>query len=137
MARFQNRENRTSGPKAPPKPAHAKDTIPKTELSGSLAMNTPMMAITTTVNLAMSISRCLLSFRPKIAWAISWDTLEDAAKSCESAVDMVHAKMPASTTPPKMVATMPFWLKSIANLMTIFSESAEDKISIFPVAETA
>ena len=35
LERFQNNAKRTTGPNTAPKPAHAKDTILKTELFGS------------------------------------------------------------------------------------------------------
>ena len=38
LDRLQNRASSTTGPKAAPKPAHAKDTMPKTELSGFQAI---------------------------------------------------------------------------------------------------
>ena len=41
LVRFQNRAKRTTGPKADPKPAQAKETIWKTELSGFQARKCP------------------------------------------------------------------------------------------------
>ena len=45
FVRLQNRENSISGPNAAPKPAHAKETIRNTELSGFQARNTPITAM--------------------------------------------------------------------------------------------
>ena len=42
FALFQKSEQRTTGPNAAPKPAHANETIWNTELSGSHARNTPI-----------------------------------------------------------------------------------------------
>ena len=50
VVRFQNRLNRTNGPKVAPNPAHAKDTILNTELLESLAMNTAINEMIITVN---------------------------------------------------------------------------------------
>ena len=49
LVRFQNRENRTTGPNAAPNPAQAKETMANTELSGFLAMNAATTEITRSV----------------------------------------------------------------------------------------
>ena len=46
LMRFQNRENRTSGPKVAPKPAHAKETMVKITLFSSSAMMTATSVMT-------------------------------------------------------------------------------------------
>ena len=53
--RFQNRASSITGPNAAPKPAHAKDTIPKTEEFESHAITTPIMEITMSVTRAIII----------------------------------------------------------------------------------
>ena len=65
LARFQKRARSITGPKAAPKPAQAKDTMPKTELSGSWAMKTAMMAMMTMVPRATSIFFLAESLTPK------------------------------------------------------------------------
>ena len=69
------------GPKAPPKPAQAKETIRKTELFGFQARITPMTAITKREALATFIS----FFSGRSTWKklvrISFETDEDAASS--------------------------------------------------------
>ena len=55
MERFQNRLASITGPKAAPKPAQAKDTMPKMELSGSRASITPSTATITTVQRATAM----------------------------------------------------------------------------------
>ena len=65
VVRFQNREKRTSGPKAAPKPAQAKDTMRKTELLGFQASRIPTTAMPMTVPRAASMEFLGLSFLPK------------------------------------------------------------------------
>lgn len=55
LERRQNNANSTTGPKEAPKPAQAKETIPNTELSGSLAIKIAITAIATNVSLAISM----------------------------------------------------------------------------------
>ena len=69
-------------------------------------------AMTMTVVRAARMAALGLSFRPKKSWIRSWDMLEAAASSWESAVDMVEARMPASTTPAMMAKSTPCWLSS-------------------------
>ena len=52
VVRFQKREHIITGPNAAPNPAPANDTIPNTELFGSLAMTIQRIATTTTVRRA-------------------------------------------------------------------------------------
>mgnify|MGYP000667720345 CR=1 FL=1 len=91
---LQNSEQITRGPNAAPNPAHAKDTIPNIELFGSRAMITPRTDTTTTVSLAAIMLAFGERFRWKVSCKIFCDTLEDAARSCESAVDIVLARIP-------------------------------------------
>ena len=109
VARFQNREQIMRGPKLAPKPAHAKETIPNTELSGSLAMIRPNIATTITVALAAIMLALCESFKWKVSCKIFCETLEEAASSCESAVDIVLAKIPAKTTPARIAGKIPNW----------------------------
>ena len=81
LERFQNRANTTTGPKDAPKPAHAKDTMPNTELLGSRARKIAMMEITITVIRAMVIAVFSEIFTLKKPRSRFWDTLEDAARS--------------------------------------------------------
>ena len=98
----------TSGPNAAPKPAHANDTMPNTELFGSRAMITPSTAINTTVIRAISMPFFAEIFRWKVSCKMFSDTLDAAANSWESAVDMVLAKMPAKINPAMMAKNTPF-----------------------------
>ena len=50
--------------------------------------------------------------------------LEAAASSWESAVDMVEARMPASTRPATMAKKTPYWLSRSESLMMMVSASA-------------
>jgi len=59
LERFQNRAKTITGPKEAPKPAQAKETMLKIELSGSFAITTPTTAMATTVKRAASIEAFL------------------------------------------------------------------------------
>ena len=84
---------------------------------------------------AMEVFACILIFRKSCSRF--WDTLEAAVKSCESAVDMVLARMPASTIPATMERRKPWPPSSPERRIIIVSESAlEVKVSSFPAAET-
>ena len=89
VVRFQNSAVSIAGAKVAPKPAQAKDTMPNTLLLGSRAMNTAMTLMTTSVPRATVRLPLLLSFTPKKSCTRFWDTLEEAARSWLSAVDMV------------------------------------------------
>lgn len=95
VVRFQNREPTTICPK----PAHAKETMSNTELFGFLARITPKTTITIIVTLAAIILNFGDSFKWKASCRRFWDTLEDAVRSWESAVDIVLAKMPDRINP--------------------------------------
>ena len=107
VVRFQNREQITSGPKAAPKPAHANETMPNTELSGLRAIIIPRIAMPTTVRRAAS----MLFFSGILRWNASRsmfsDTLEAAARSWESAVDIVLARIPARIRPAMIAGNAP------------------------------
>ncbi len=125
LERFQKRAASITGPNAAPKPAHANDTIPNTELLGSQAITTPRIAITISTDLAISMdcfSERLILNTPLRKFS---DILEDAARSCESDVDMVHARMPAKMIPATSAAKTPFSLISIAIFIMTVSESVE------------
>ena len=94
-SQFQN----SNGPNAAPKPAHAKDTIVKIELSGFCAIKTAIREMTMTVILAMRRDALVSSFFLPKSCTRFWEMLEAAARSWESAVDMVAAKIPARITP--------------------------------------
>ena len=99
FVRFQKSAHITSGPNAAPKPAQANETMPNTELSGFLAITTSSIAIITTVILAASILFFSEILSPKVSRNMFSDTLDAAAKSCESAVDIVLARIPAKIRP--------------------------------------
>ena len=96
-----------TAPKVAPNPAQAKDTMRNTELFGFLARKTPIMAITTTVSLAISMEDFLESFNPMQSQNRFCETHEDAAKSCESEVDMVLARIPARISPAMITDKTP------------------------------
>ena len=96
---LQKRERSMHGPKVAPNPAQAKDTTLKTELSGFQARIKAISAMAITVPLATIIVFFWSRSMPKKSVSRSWDTLEDAARSWESAVDMVAARIPARITP--------------------------------------
>ena len=52
LARFQNKESKTTGPKVAPNPAQANDTISNTELLGFDAITTPIIEMIITVTRA-------------------------------------------------------------------------------------
>ena len=136
LVRFQKRENSMIGPKDAPKPAHAKDTIAKTELSGSLAINTPITAMQITVIRATNIEAFSESSICNTSCNKLCETLEDAAKSWESDVDIVHAKIPARMIPAKIIAITPWLLSSMAILMIKVSDWEESvKAGICPALE--
>ena len=122
LERFQNNAARTTGPNTAPNPAHAKDTIPNTELSGFPAKNTAITAIKRTVARATWIVLFSVRLTPNIPFNRFSETAEEAARSWESAVDIVQAKIPASVMPAPMIARNPCWHKSVATWMMIVSE---------------
>ena len=105
LALFQKSEQRTTGPNAAPKPAHANETILNTELVGSSAKNIDITDITTTVSLATSIDVFLDILICNTSTARFCDIADEAARSCESAVDMVAARIPARIIPAINAAT--------------------------------
>ena len=138
LERRQNSASSTTGPKAAPKPAQAKDTMLNTELLGSAAMKAAMMEITTTLPRASTISMRLLMRMCRKSRNRFWDTLEDAASSWESAVDMVAARMPARIMPPTSAASQP-WLaiRSAMRMMIVSASEEVVKLSTAPAAEMA
>ena len=112
--RFQNKANNITGPKVEPKPAQAKETIWNTELSGFDAKNMATIAIPITVHLAtitFAFSDNLIHKTPSIKFSV---TLDEAARSCESEVDIVDAKIPARITPAIIANKIPCELKTFA-----------------------
>ena len=81
LERLQNSAVSTTGPNAAPKPAHAKDTIPKTELFGSLAMKAAITEIAKTETLAACIAAFSEIFTRKKPPKRLWEILEDADRS--------------------------------------------------------
>ena len=123
VVRFQNSANSTSGPNAAPKPAHAKDTTRKMELSSSSAMKTAITEMMMTDARAISIAFFWESFTLKKEMKISCEAEEDAAKSCESAVDIVAARIPERITPATSAGKMPKELKCFEISMMMRSPS--------------
>ena len=70
LQRFQKSAASIIGPKAAPNPAHAKDTIPNTELFWSRAIITAMTAITTSVILAIIMEAFSLKSFTKTSFTI-------------------------------------------------------------------
>src|SRR5690625_1867430 len=98
VRRRQNSDSRMIGPKAAPKPAHAKATRPSTELPGSSASTT---AITETVSTPMRPPHRAarsLSFTPTPATRSSIRA-ELLTMSWEEMVDVIAASTAASSTP--------------------------------------
>lgn len=122
LERFQNSENNITGPNEAPKPAQAKETILNTELLGFHAMITPIMEMRTTVSLATLIEAFPDNLIPRQSQIMFWDTLEEAAKSCESEVDMVQARIPAKINPAIIMAAIPCSLKRMATFMISVSD---------------
>ena len=123
LLRFQNRAHSMAGPKVAPKPAQAKETIWNTELLGFQASTAPTTAMMTTVPRANSMEVLLSILIPRKLCTRSSDMEEAAARSWESAVDMVLAMMPAKVTPASREKATPYWLSSSASLITMVSES--------------
>ena len=65
------------------------------------------------------------------------ETAEDAAKSWESAVDMVEARIPARITPAPITASTPFSLNKAAIRIMIVSESDPERNPIAPTSDMA
>ena len=124
LARRQNRAHSTTAPKAPPKPAQAKETIWNTEELGSRARITPMTEITSRVSRAKRMPVLSLIFRPNTPFRMFSDTEEEAASSWLSQVDMVQARMPAMTTPASSAGRMPKVDSLVAMAIRMRSESS-------------
>ena len=125
FVRFQKSAHITSGPNAAPKPAQANETMPNTELSGFLAITTPSIAIITTVILAASMLFFSEILSPKVSRNMFSDTLDAAAKSCESAVDIVLARIPAKIRPAISAGKTPWVERSPATRTITVSVSAD------------
>jgi len=80
------------------------------------------MAIPITVKRAAFMEAAVLILIFKKSWSRFWDTPEAAVKSWESAVDMVHARMPARTTPAISDSKKPFCPRRWANWMITVSD---------------
>ena len=102
-ARFvllQNRDITTVGPKAAPRPAHALDTSPIILLFGFHAMinattETAITVILATVRTSFESASFLTNW-----WYKSSDAADAVTRSCESAVDMIAARIPQRKIPP-------------------------------------
>ena len=81
LQRFQNRPKSITGPKVAPKPAHAKETMRKTELLGSSANRKPRTATQITVTRATIMLFFSLSFMPSTSFMMLWAMPEAAARS--------------------------------------------------------
>ena len=107
LERLQKRARRTTGPNTAPKPAQAKDTMLNTELFGSRAMNMATTAMRSNVTLSATMLSFFVSLSLRILPRRSEDTAEDAARSWESAVDIVEARIPARMIPARIAASTP------------------------------
>ena len=137
LERFQNRASRTTGPNVAPKPAHAKDTIRNTEELGSLAINIATMEIPTTARRAILIDAFVDSSTLKNLRIRFSEILEDAARSCASAVDIVEDRIPDRITPPMIAIRTPYLPIRSAILTMIVSDVLPPRKSSAPEAETA
>ena len=88
--RFQNNAKSITGPNVAPKPAQANDTIWNTELLGLLARNIAIIEMIITEPLATTIFTPAERFKFNTPSSKFSETLEDAARSCESEVDIVE-----------------------------------------------
>ena len=93
-----------------------------------------IMAMATMVSLAMSILFFSVSLMPKKSRAMSSEIEEDAARSWESAVDMVAARMPEKITPARRVARTPSLLRSREIFMMILWLSSGARSVMAPLA---
>ena len=59
------------------------------------------------------------------------DTADDAARSCESAVDIVDARIPAMIRPPTIAARGPAFARRLAITTITVSGSARGSITLF------
>lgn len=84
-------------------------------------MMTPRMAMMTTVIRAASMLFFSEMFRCSVSRSRFSDTLEDAASSWESAVDMVLARMPERTRPAISAGRMPCLERRSATLTMMVS----------------
>ena len=109
LVRRQKMAHIMTGPKAAPKPAQAKETMPNTELLGSRAMTMPRMAMIIRVTRAMSMVVFSSTLTLNTPWKMSSEMEEEAASSWESQVDMVQARMPARITPASRPGSTPRW----------------------------
>ena len=107
LERLQKRARRTTGPNTAPKPAQAKDTMLNTELFGSRAINMATTAMRSNVTLSATMLSFFVSLSLRILPRRSEDTAEDAARSWESAVDIVEARIPARMIPARIAASTP------------------------------
>ena len=76
--RLQKRANNTTGPNTAPKPAHAKETMPNTELFGSRAIKAAITAMASKVKRAAFIAFFLSPVLATLSPKRSEDTAEDA-----------------------------------------------------------
>ena len=97
-----------------------------------LAINTPITAITTTVIRATSMDIFSVILIWKQSFTRFCDTAEAAAKSCESAVDIVAASIPARISPPIIAGIAPYVLNKCATRTIIVSELLPVSTSIAP-----
>ena len=104
---------------------------------GSDAIKSAIILITTTAILATSIERFASCFLKIIFPKISSDALDAAARSCESAVDMVAASMPASMSPATHAVNTPCVLSRSDILMIAVSGSSSTPIDPFAVIALA
>ena len=86
-------------------------------------MITAITAIRSSVTRSAIMLSCLSAFFLRMLPRRSEETAEEAASSCESAVDMVEARIPARIVPPSSAGIIPYVLKRSAILTIIVSEA--------------
>jgi hypothetical protein len=88
----------------------------------------------------VDVAKVFATFREAVKGMEGWDIEEDAARSCESEVDIVQARMPAKIRPATIAAAKPCFESSFAISMMIVSEvfvpSAAQSVPILPLTES-
>ena len=96
-----------------------------------------MRAIPKTVPRAACMDALRESLTLKNSCMRSWETAEAAARSWESAVDMVAARMPARMMPATIAKSTPFRLiRSAILMMTVSASELVVRNGIAPTLET-
>ena len=94
LERLQNNARRTTGPNTAPKPAQAKDTMVKTELFGSRAMN----IATTAIRRSVILSATMLSFLVSLSFRMLPRRSEETAEDVRYTMEEIKKLAPDSKT---------------------------------------